>query len=119
MIWGSSERDPLSGDGIKTEMQGADPEEVEVANEQLDELLDFFKCQDLLPLAERILWLSDVKEALGYIPENFNLTYYEIFGLVLLGRERSLYESYEAYKARKKGDAPPPPLSPKLSKHKR
>ena len=105
----------MAGDGIKAEMAGKDPEEEEVPNEQLDYLLDFYECWDLYPFAERILWLDDVKEAVGHIPKNFNLSYQEIVGLTILMKEKRLKESYDAYKMRQQSRSvktPPPVPSP-------
>ena len=107
------ELDPLTGDGIKAEIDrkdkilaGADPtdledpDEIEVPNTILDELLDFYKCQHLHDFAERILWLRDVKEALGYIPKSFGLVYDEIVGLTILLQEQRLREACDAHKSR-------------------
>ena len=64
-----------------------DEEEVPI-NEQVQEVLDFYDCADLLPFIERIVWLNTVKEALGYIPvSHFQLNYEEIVALTILIEE--------------------------------
>ena len=66
---------------------GVEEGEVEVEvdadeNEDLTKVLTFYDAEYLLPFAERVLWLSNVKEALGYIP--FELSHDEIVALVIL-----------------------------------
>lgn len=64
-----------------------DAEEIPI-NEQVQEVLDFYDCADLLPFIERIVWLTTVKEALGYLPvSHFKLNYEEIRGLTILVEE--------------------------------
>ena len=95
-------------------MAGKDPDEEEVPNDQLDELLDFYECWDLYPLAERIIWLSDVREAVGHIPKDFSLSYQEILGLTALMQEKRLKEAYEAHKMRQKSQASTTPSPPRI-----
>lgn len=64
--------------------------------------MGLYKCDELLPFCQRLLWLSNVKEALGYIPTEFGLTYEEIKGLVLLGEESGKKLQKEQYDMNKK-----------------
>ena len=57
----------------------------DLQNRDLEELLDFYDCHDLLPFASHIMWLASVKEAMGYIP--FALDYFAIRCLVILQEE--------------------------------
>jgi hypothetical protein len=56
-------------------------------NKDLNDVLDFYDCHDLLPYASHIMWLSSVKSALGYIP--FSLDYFAIRCLVILKEEEN------------------------------
>lgn len=86
-------------------MAGFDPDEIEVDNRILDELIEFYDCADFLPFVRRLGWLRDVKEALGYIPPRFfNIDYDDIRGLVILQREVNLRESSESYKQRRQAE---------------
>jgi hypothetical protein len=69
---------------ITDEGEGAPPVP-EVTNRDLEELLTFYECHDLLPYAQHIMWLASVKEALGYIP--FHLDYFTIRCLTVLNEE--------------------------------
>lgn len=72
--------------------------EIVLDNQQLNEVLDFYDCFDLLPLAQRILWLYHVKEALGYIPPAFGLAYLDIQLLVILQDEQAKKVAHEQRK---------------------
>lgn len=103
MIWDSDKRDPYFGDEIAVEMAGGDPDDEtgllflgegddddeNKVETRLDEVLRVYECEDLIPVANRILWLSAVREALGHIPPAFDLTCEEIDGLVILQEELS------------------------------
>ena len=68
----------------------SDDEHIEEApvNDQLQEVLDFYDCGDLLPFVQRVVWLNTVREALGYIPvSHFQLNYEEIVALTILIEE--------------------------------
>jgi hypothetical protein len=75
-------------------------EELATDNQQLNEVLDFYDCYHLLSTADRIIWLGSVKEALGYIPNNFGLTHFEIRLLVILHEEQNKKMSYDMYKSK-------------------
>jgi hypothetical protein len=64
---------------------GFDPEEGEGRNRQLNEVLEFYDCYELLPYANHIIWLSSVKEVMGYIP--FKIEYDDIRLLIVLHEE--------------------------------
>ena len=91
----------MTGDGIKAEIDGKDPEEEEIPNPVLDEYLDFYECQYLHPFCERVIWLADVKESLGYIPRDFDVNHDEIVALTILLQEKRLRESIEAHKSKR------------------
>jgi hypothetical protein len=69
-------------------------------NPLLGEILDFYDCYDLMPLASRIIWLSSVKEAIGRIPDDIDVDYDEIRYLVLLQEEQNKKLAYENYRMR-------------------
>ena len=96
--------DPLTGDGIDADNKGRDPEEEEIPNEVLDEYLDRYQCQHLYPFCERVMWLSDVKEVLGYIPAEFNVVHDEILALTVLLQEKRLRESIEAHRTKRNSE---------------
>lgn len=99
MIWAADDVDPLAGDEIKVEMAGGDPEEIEpLDNRRLDAVLEFYDCYHLLAFAQRVNWLSGVKEALGIIPESFKLSYMEIQALVVLNEEIQRKSRSDTYK---------------------
>lgn len=56
---------------------------------QLEAVFDFYNCADFLPFVRRIIWIGNVKEALGYVPDDFCLNYDEITALVILQTEVS------------------------------
>lgn len=57
-------------------------------------------CVDLLPFVRRLFWLCNVKEALGCIPSNFNLSYEEINGMVIVVEEQAKKIAMENRKMR-------------------
>lgn len=59
----------------------------EIPNHQLQEVLNFYGCEDLLPYVNHITWLSQVKEVIGFIP--FEIGFEEIRALVILKQEIS------------------------------
>lgn len=88
MIWGQADQDPMANDPLRLEFSGTDPEDVEgTPNQLLEDLVEKFECEEYLPFAYRLIWLSSVKEVLGYIPDWFHLSYAEIRGLVILHDE--------------------------------
>lgn len=74
-------------------------------NPELTNVLNFYKCHDLMPFVTRVFWLSNVKEALGYIPREFDIDYMEIKSLVILNQEQARKTAFESYKMREKGKA--------------
>lgn len=84
------------------DIQVDDNDEEEPDNSQLGDVLRFYKCHELLPYAQRIIWLSSVKESLGYIPEEFGLEYLDIRLLVVLQEENGKKMAVENYKMRQK-----------------
>lgn len=105
MIWGMEGRDPMEGDEIRAAFAGEDLDELEPPeNTLLNEVIEFFKCEDLLPFAYRILWLSAVKEAVGYIPNYIPLDYEELRGLVVLEEERGKKLASDHYRMKQETD---------------
>lgn len=51
-----------------------------------------------MPFVSRIFWLVSVKEALGMIPPNFDLSYDEILGLVWYQQEVAKKMGYDSWK---------------------
>ena len=76
----------------------------EPGNPLLEEILEFYNCEDLLPLARRIIWLSSVKEAVGYIPNYIPMDYEELQCLIVLHDEQNKKMAYENYKMKKAAD---------------
>jgi len=66
----------------------------------LDEYLEFYDCADLMPFISRVLWLNGVREALGHIPDWFELNREEIRGMVILREESSKKMQYDSNKSR-------------------
>jgi hypothetical protein len=56
------------------------------------------ECDDVMPFVQRIFWLSSVREALGWIPNNFDLSYEEVLGLVWLQQESNKKLQYDNWK---------------------
>ena len=75
--------------------------EVDVENSQLTEVLKFYDCGDLLPFCYRIIYLSNVKEALGNIPKSFQLSSQEITSLIILKSEQDKKVQKELQKNKK------------------
>lgn len=95
------DRNPMEGDEIRAIFNGENPDDIEPpSNPMLDDVIDIFNCFDVLPLAHRIIWLSSVKEAVGYIPDDIPIDYEELKYLVVLQEERDKKLSYENYKMR-------------------
>ncbi len=67
----------------------------------LEEVLDFYDCADLLPFAQRVIWLSSIKEALGYVPRYIPIDYEELQALVILNEEQNKKISYENFRLRR------------------
>jgi hypothetical protein len=89
----------MEGDEIKAEFNQTPEEEIiEPSNPLLDDVLDFYQCDDLLPLAQRIIWLSSLKEVLGYIPNYIPIDYEELRYLVALHEEQNKKMAYDSYK---------------------
>jgi hypothetical protein len=70
-------------------------------NPLLQEVIERYDCEDLLPLAHRVIWLSSLKEACGCIPNDIDVDYAEYRLLVVLGEEQSKKMAYENYKMRR------------------
>jgi hypothetical protein len=77
-------------------------EEVNAApdNPLLDEVLNFYDCYDLLPQAQRIIWLASLKEVCGIIPLNIDVDYEELRLLVILNEEQNKKMAIENFKMR-------------------
>ena len=60
----------------------------EYENDRLNEVIKFYDCADLLPLAHHVLWLAAVSEATGSL-DRFDLDYLTIRLLVILKEEQS------------------------------
>lgn len=102
------DRDPMEGDEIRALFNGDDIDDiVQPENYMLTEILEhpsFEGCEELIPFANRILWLSAVKEAVGYIPDYICMDYEELRGLVVLQEERDKKMAMENYKMRRETD---------------
>ena len=81
---------------IETELA----ENVTPDNPLLGEVLDFYDCYDLMPLASRIIWLSSLNEAVGRIPDDIDLDYDELRLLVVLQEEQNKKMAYDNYEIR-------------------
>jgi hypothetical protein len=101
---GLDDDDILSSDINNNDFDNDDDSEIATDNQQLNEVLDFYDCYNLLPLADRIIWLAGVKEALSYIPRDFGLTHLEIRLLVILHEEQNKKMSYDMYKSKQEQD---------------
>ena len=98
-------RDPMEGDEIRAAFAGEDLDElIQPENELLNEVIDFFDCGDLLPFAYRVLWLSSVKEVMGYIPDYIPIDYEELKSLVILQSERDRKVASDHYRMKKESD---------------
>lgn len=111
IIYDSAEADPYKDDEIKLEILRRDSREGEEGREEveeveeveaqlLDEYLEIFDCGELLPFANWIIFLGSVKEAIGHIPTNFELTYEEIKALVILADENMKKQTKEMQESR-------------------
>lgn len=124
----SDEVDPYENDEIREEMNRfpedlsgmlePEPEpgqeEFGSTNGYLNEVLDFYDCADLLPYANYILWLASLKEAIGYIPPDFNLSYMDMRCLVVLREEsgkKMMHDALEAREASRKSGSSSVPIS--------
>ena len=102
MIYSSVGRSPYENDEIYLEMNPSaetsnvngvggfgeaekEEEEEDRISHQLDAVIEFYNCYDLLPYVNHVFWLAAVKEAMGYIP--FKLDYIDIRCLVILQEE--------------------------------
>lgn len=107
------DRNPYEGDEIRLEMAHGkkikegdefedddddDPENELAIDPILEPFLSFYDAYEYLPFCHRIVWLSSVKEALGYIPSCFKLDYREIVALVILQDEISKRTSHDMRK---------------------
>jgi hypothetical protein len=98
------DRDPMEGDELRAIFNGYSEDELdevlqEPNNAFLDEVIEKFDCEDLLPLAGRIIRLSSIKEALGYIPDNLiPVDYEELQYLLIYHEEQNKKMAYENWK---------------------
>jgi hypothetical protein len=106
-VWQSTkDRDPYQYENMELSEDEIDERlsEDNADSEELDELLEKRNCAELMPLVQRILWLGNVKEALGYIPDSFSINYIEIKGLVLLKQEQNRKMAYDSWQLKKDAD---------------
>jgi hypothetical protein len=80
-------------------MSGRDPEELETPSPRLDEILEKFNCEDLLPFCYRIIHLANVKEVLGMIPKYYGVDEDDIAALIILKDESGKKMSADAKSA--------------------
>ena len=78
--------------------------EIEFQNEKLEEFVEFYDCADLLPFAMHIVYLYNVKEALGSIPPSFDLSHQEISALVMLQSEYSMKSQKDMLESKLEGE---------------
>ena len=88
--------------GDKEEIEENNSFDLHIPNEQLSKVIEFYDCAYMLPFAERIQWLSSVKEVLGTIPSSFNVTRDEIVGLVILNSEVCKKSQFDIYRSKQK-----------------
>jgi hypothetical protein len=99
------DRDPMEGDELRAIFNGFTEDEIdelqEPSNIFLDEVLEKFDCADLLPLVNRIIRLSSIKEVLGYIPYNMiPFDYEELQYLLIYHEEHNKKIAHESFKMR-------------------
>jgi hypothetical protein len=70
-------------------------------NPELEYVLEKFDCDELLPLAQRIIWLAAVKEACGNIPDWIPIDYEEVKLLVTLHDEENKMMQFKNYEQKK------------------
>lgn len=92
-------------DELLSRGEGEEEGVTSTGNTQLDAVLDFYECDEVVPFCERIIWLANVKEALGGFPNAINLDYTEIRGLVIYSGETQKKMQSENLRARRKSDA--------------
>jgi hypothetical protein len=99
------DRNPMEGDLLKAELNGIEDDEiVQPDNSDLEYVLDFYDCDDLLPLANRIIWLASLKEVYGCIPNDIPVDYEELKLLVILHDEQNKKMAFDNYKMKKQSD---------------
>lgn len=77
----------------------------EPSNPFLEEIIEKYDCEDLLPLARRIIRLSSIKEVVGYIPNDIiPFDYEELEYLLILSDEQNKKIAFDAYQTKKKFD---------------
>lgn len=72
-----------------------------------------------MPFVSRILWLNCVREALGHIPDWFELNREEIRGMVILREESSKKVQYDSNKSRESARNIKSPSVPSLTGKRR
>jgi hypothetical protein len=89
----------MEGDELKAELSHLPLDElVQPGNADLDYVIEFYGCEELLPLAYRIIWLSGLKEIFGVIPNDIPIDYEEMLLLSVLHDERNKKMAYENWK---------------------
>ena len=73
-----------------------------ILNPQLQEVLKFYECEDLLPYVDHLMWLSRVKETLGFLP--FKVDYETICCLVILQEEINKKSAYDSQKMKEESE---------------
>lgn len=92
----------MEGDEIRADFNTISEDIIEEPNNPLlDDILEFYHCEDLLPLAQRIIWLSSIKEVLGHIPNEIPVDYEELRYLVALHEEQNKKSACDNYKLKK------------------
>lgn len=91
----------MEGDELRAEMGGIPLDEIiQPGNSELEYVLEFYNCDELLPLANRIIWLSNLKEIFGAIPNDISVDYEETLLLSVLLDERNKKVAYENWQMR-------------------
>ena len=92
--------------GEEEELNNDDPyDEIAKTNPQLAAVLRYYDCEEIIPFCERIMWLGNVKEALGKIPDNFRIDWDEIRGLVILQEEVSKKIQHDQLESRREAES--------------
>ena len=110
------EEEEARAEAILAESEGS---EIEFQNEKLEEFVEFYDCADLLPFAMRIVYLYNVKEALGSIPSSFGLSHQEISALVILQSEYSMKSQKDMLESKLEGERNAAAAKRKVGKNSR
>ena len=86
-----------------------DEDKEDDVEDKLQLVLDFYDADYLLPFAERVIWLSNIKEAVGHVP--FELSHAEIVAMVILQAEVNMKSQQDINESKRQGNKPHPTSS--------